>query len=73
MLGGGIAALGGGDFASMLLAAAVLAGAGIAGRSNLLVGLAVLALSASIGASTGYWHATYELTIMEPTVTIVLL
>jgi iron complex transport system permease protein len=72
MLAGGIVALGNGDPGALLLATAVLAGAGIAGRSNLLMGLAVLALAACLGASTGYWHASYELTITEPTLTIVL-
>ena len=72
MLAGGIVALGEGRLSSLLLATAVLTGAGIAGRSNLLVALAVLALSACVGASTSYWHATYELTVTEPTVTIVL-
>ena len=32
----------------------------------------MLGVAACVGASTGYWHATYELTITEPTVTIVL-
>jgi hypothetical protein len=36
------------------------------------VALAVLALAGCLGASTGYWHATYELSITEPTLTIVL-
>ena len=72
MLAGGIATIGKLGFSSLLLATLVLAGAGIGGRSNLLVGLAVLGLAACLGASTGYWHATYELTITEPTLTIVL-
>jgi hypothetical protein len=50
----------------------LLASCGVAGRSNLLVGLAVLGLAACLGASTGYTHAAYELTVTEPTVTIVL-
>ena len=44
---------------------------GIVARSGLLVVLAVLALSASIGARTGYMHAVYSLGIAEPTLTIV--
>jgi iron complex transport system permease protein len=32
----------------------------------------VLGLAACLGASTGYWHATYELTITEPALTVVL-
>jgi iron complex transport system permease protein len=72
MLAGGALALGEGNLVSLLLATAVLAGAGIAGRSSLLIALAVLALSACLGASTGYAHAVYELSIQEPTLTIVL-
>ena len=34
--------------------------------------LAVLALAACLGATTGYRHATYSLAIHEPTLTIVL-
>jgi iron complex transport system permease protein len=56
----------------LLIATAVLTASAIAGRSSLLVALAVLALSGCLGASTGYWHATYELSITEPTLTIVL-
>src|ERR1700730_16795254 len=51
MLAGGIVALGEGRLSSLLLATAVLTGAGIAGRSNLLVALAVLAPSAGSRAS----------------------
>ena len=45
---------------------------GIVARSGLLISLAVLALSSSIGARTDYMHATYLLGIQEPTVSIVL-
>jgi iron complex transport system permease protein len=72
MLAGGALALGEGNIVSLLVATAVLTGAGIAGRSSLLIALAVLALSACLGASTGYAHAVYELSIQEPTLTIVL-
>jgi iron complex transport system permease protein len=72
MLAGGIVALGNGDLASLLIATAILTASGVAGRSSLLVALAVLALSGCLGASTSYWHATYELTVTEPTLTIVL-
>jgi iron complex transport system permease protein len=46
--------------------------AGIVARSGLLVVLAVLALSSSLGARTDYEHATYFLGIGEPTLTIVV-
>ncbi len=72
MVAGGIVVHGDGHLGALLLATAVLAACGILGRSSLLTGLAVLGLAACIGASTGYWHATYELTITEPTVTIVV-
>jgi iron complex transport system permease protein len=72
MVAGGIVVLGEGDLGSVVQATLVLAACGIAGRSSLLTGLAVLGVAACVGASTGYWHATYELTITEPTVTIVL-
>ncbi len=72
MLAGGIVVLGGGKLPSLLIATAVLTASAIAGRSSLLVALAVLALAGCLGASTGYWHATYELSITEPTLTIVL-
>jgi iron complex transport system permease protein len=72
MVAGGIAVLGEGQVGSLLLATLVLAACGIAGRSSLLTGLAVLGLAACVGASTAYWHASYEVAITEPTVTIVL-
>jgi hypothetical protein len=43
---------------------------GILARSGLLVVLAVLAVSASIGARTGYMHAAYFIGVEEPTLTI---
>jgi iron complex transport system permease protein len=72
MVSGGIVALGKGNLSSLLLGTLVLTACGIAGRSSLLVGLAVLGLAACVGASTAYWHASYEIAITEPTVTIVL-
>jgi hypothetical protein len=71
LLAGDIVWIGEGKLAALLIATFVLGGAGIAGRSSLLVALAVLGLAACLGASTGYWHATYALTITEPTITIV--
>jgi iron complex transport system permease protein len=72
LLAGDIVWFGEGKLAALLLATLVLGGAGIAGRSNLLVALAVLGLAACLGASTGYWHASYALTITEPALTIVV-
>ena len=48
------------------------AAAGIVARSGLLITLAVLAFSSTLGARTGYEHATYFLGIEEPTLTIVV-
>lgn len=72
LLGGGVVAIGKGSVGSFLLIAAVFTGAGILARSGLLIALAVLALSACIGARTFYRHASYFLAIQEPTVTVVL-
>jgi len=51
---------------------AIFVGAGVVARSGLLIALAVLALSATIGARTGYMHATYFLAISQPAVTVAL-
>ena len=72
MVAGGVVALGEGNLSSLLLGTLVLTACGIAGRSSLLIGLAVLGLAGCVGAGTSYWHASYELAITEPTVTIVL-
>ena len=47
------------------------AATGIMARSGLLIVLAVLALSSSIGARTAYMHASYFIGVEEPTLTIV--
>jgi hypothetical protein len=72
MLGGGLIILSEASVWSFLLLAAGFAAAGIVARSSLLVVLSILALSSSIGARTGYEHATYFLGIEEPTATIAL-
>ncbi|HEY6254857.1 MAG TPA: hypothetical protein VIY51_03600 [Xanthobacteraceae bacterium] len=69
---GGIIAIDAGSVRALLLVTVVLAGASIAARSGLLMVAAVLASASCLGASTGYWHATYELSITEPTLTIVV-
>jgi iron complex transport system permease protein len=69
---GGIIAIDDGSLRAFLLVTAVFVVASVAARSGLLMVAAVLALASCIGASTGYWHATYELSITEPTFTIVL-
>jgi iron complex transport system permease protein len=71
-LAGASVAMGEGSLASMLIATALLFGASLIARSSLLIGLAVLALGACLGAQAGYWHATYALAIYEPLLTILL-
>jgi len=72
MFCGGVAAIGEGSLASMLIVAAALGAIAVAARSSLLAALAVLVASACLGARTGYSHAMYSLAIFEPTLTIVL-
>jgi hypothetical protein len=64
--------LGKGSVASLLLVAAGLAVAAVVARSGLLMAAATLALAASLGATTGYRHASYSLAIYEPAITVVL-
>jgi hypothetical protein len=45
---------------------------GVMARSGLLISLATLALSPTIGAATAYTHATYSLIIEQPAVTVIL-
>ena len=68
---GGIA-LGGGSLTSLIGATAALAFAALLARSSLLTAAAILLLAACLGARSGYWHATYSLTIYEPALTVVL-
>jgi hypothetical protein len=72
MFSGGVIAYGEGSLASMLVVTVVLTLAAIAGRSSLLIALAVFAASGCLGARTGYMHATYTLAIFEPALTVVL-
>lgn len=72
MTGGGFVAETQGSLVSILSVTAIFAIAGIFARSTLLAVLATLMLSASIGARTGYFHASYFLFIQEPTITVIL-
>ncbi|QKI88162.1 hypothetical protein [Thiomicrorhabdus xiamenensis] len=72
MMGGGIIAEYRGALEAILVVSAVFAAAAVLAKSSLLTVLAVLMLSASIGARTGYFHASYFLVIQEPLMTIVL-
>jgi hypothetical protein len=68
---GGIA-LGEGSLASLVAVTVALACAALLARSSLLIAAAVLLLAACLGARSGYWHATYSVTIYEPALTVVL-
>jgi hypothetical protein len=72
MMGGGITISAEGSLFSILLVTVILAIAAVIARSGLLAVLATLMLSASIGAKTGYFHASYFLVIEEPVITISL-
>ena len=72
MTGGGITAAAQGSLVSILSVTAIFAVASIFARSTLLAVLATLMLSASIGARTGYFHASYFLVIQEPIITVIL-
>jgi iron complex transport system permease protein len=69
---GGIIAIDAGSLRALLLVTVVFTAASIAARSGLLMVAAVLALASCLGASTGYWHATYALSVTEPALTVVL-
>lgn len=72
MLAGGVMFMTKGSVTALLAVTVIFAGAGIVARSGLLIALAVLALSATIGARTGYMRATYFLAIEQPAVTVLL-
>lgn len=72
MMGGGITIEAEGSLFSILLVTTILAVASILAKSGLLAVLATLMLSASIGARTGYFHASYFLVIQEPIITVIL-
>ena len=55
-----------------LLAAGIFGGVAWVAGSRLLAALVPLALESSIGGSTGYWTACYEIMVREPTLTIIL-
>jgi len=72
MAGGGMVTAAEGSLASILSVAALFAVASLFAKSSLLAVLATLMLSASIGARTGYFHASYFLMIKEPTLTVMI-
>lgn len=72
MLSGGILWLYEGSVMSWVIVTVLMAVGGILIRHGLLVVLSVLALSAAVGAATGYEHAMYRVAIEQPAATIVL-
>jgi len=60
------------SFYPTLAIAGVFAAAAIWFRSSFLAAPAVLALGATLGSGTGYWHASYAIFVEEPTLTILL-
>lgn len=59
-------------FLAPLAAAVLLFLVSLASGSRLLMALVPLTLASAIGGSTGYWQATYSLTVREPALTITL-
>ncbi len=72
MTGGGLTVAANGSLLSILSVTVIFAVASVFARSTLLAVLATLMLSASIGARTGYFHASYFLIINEPIFTVIL-
>ncbi len=68
---GGILIYTDGRLAGFLAVTAICAVVGVVARSGMLVAMAVLGLSASLGAATNYQHASYELVIRQPALTVV--
>ncbi len=69
---GGILYLTSGGLLGFLCVTVLCAVGAWGARSGLLASLAVLSLSASVGAATAYGHASYALVIRQPTVTVCL-
>jgi iron complex transport system permease protein len=72
LAGGGIVILTEGGVDGFVAVTLLCLAGGILARSGLLIAMAALALSATVGASTGYDHAMYALVIRQPTVTVLL-
>jgi iron complex transport system permease protein len=68
---GGILTYTDGKIEGFLAVTAICAVVGIVARSGMLVAMAVIGLSACLGAATNYYHAAYELVIRQPALTVV--
>jgi hypothetical protein len=69
---GGILYLTDGGFPGFLIVTILCVVAAWRAKSGLLAAMAVLSLAATVGAMTAYGHATYMLTIRQPTVMVCL-
>lgn len=69
---GGIVSLTAGSALGFLVVTLLCLAGGVLAKSSMLAALAALALSATVGAATAYSHATYQVVIQQPTVTVVL-
>lgn len=67
---GGILIYTDGRLEGYLAVTAICAVVGIIARSGMLVAMAVIGLSACLGAATNYYHASYELVIRQPALTV---
>jgi len=72
MSAGGILYLTKGSVGGFVTVGVIYTVAAIYARSSLLAVLAVFAFSSCFGARTGYWHASYFLSIKESTITMVV-
>ena len=72
MFGGGVLLLSGGTAPAFLGLSAILLVSAALARSGLLVALGIVAISGALGAATGYYHASYELVIEQPALTILI-
>jgi hypothetical protein len=72
MFGGGVIALTEGSVAGFAIVTVVYIAVGIAVRNSLMIVLSAFSLLASMGAMTGYYHASYFVAIEYPLLTIVV-
>ncbi len=72
MFSGGVLLLSGGTALAFLGLSAILLVSGAVARSGLLVALGIVAISGALGAATDYSHASYELVIEQPALTILI-
>lgn len=69
---GGIVAMTDGNLLAFAYGVVVFTASGIVLRHGFLITLAVFALAALLGSSTGYWRGSYGLWIREATATVVV-